>query len=64
MRELWEMRYLWRRPIGLANDRLIGFLGAEPHTPLDQALAATLADMGALGGNVVEPDLRRALAQT
>lgn len=47
-RELLEMRYLWRRPIGLANARLVGFLGEEPHTPLDQALAATLADMGCL----------------
>jgi nucleoside-diphosphate-sugar epimerase len=47
-RELWEMRYLWRRPIGLSNDRLTAFLGAEPHTPLDAALAATLGDMGLL----------------
>ena len=47
-RELLEMRYLWRRPIGLANARLVGFLGEEPHTPLDQALAASLADMGCL----------------
>jgi nucleoside-diphosphate-sugar epimerase len=45
-RELLEMRYLWRRPIGLSNGRLVAFLGAEPHTPLDQALAASLADMG------------------
>ena len=48
-RELWEMRYLWRRPIGLANDKLIAFLDSEPHTPLDAALAATLADMGMPG---------------
>jgi nucleoside-diphosphate-sugar epimerase len=47
-RELLEMRYLWRRPIGLSNARLVRFLGEEPHTPLDQALAASLADMGAL----------------
>ena len=47
-RELLEMRYLWRRPIGLANDKLVRFLGEEPHTPLDQALAASLADMGCL----------------
>ena len=47
-RELLEMRYLWRRPIGLDNARLTAFLGAEPHTPLDAALAATLADMGLL----------------
>ncbi len=48
-RELWEMRYLWRRPIGLSNAKLVAFLGEEPHTPLDAALRATLADMGCLG---------------
>ena len=47
-RELLEMRYLWRRSIGLSNARLVGLLGEEPATPLDQALAASLADMGCL----------------
>jgi nucleoside-diphosphate-sugar epimerase len=47
-RELIEMRYLWRRPIGLDNSKLVGVLGAEPHTPFDQALRASLADMGCL----------------
>ncbi len=47
-RELLEMRYLWRRPIGLDNTKLIAFLGSEPHTPLDTAVRATLADMGCL----------------
>jgi nucleoside-diphosphate-sugar epimerase len=47
-RELLEMRYLWRSPIGLSNRRLVAFLGGEPHTPLDAALAASLADMGLL----------------
>jgi nucleoside-diphosphate-sugar epimerase len=47
-RELLEMRYLWRRPIGLDNAKLVSFLGEEPATPLDQALAASLADMGLL----------------
>jgi nucleoside-diphosphate-sugar epimerase len=47
-RELLEMRYLWRRPIGLDNTSLVRFLGAEPHTPLDRAMTATLADMGCL----------------
>ena len=45
-RELLEMRYLWRRPIGLAGDKLAAFLGAEPHTPLDQAMREALADLG------------------
>ena len=47
-RELLEMRYLWNRPIGLDNAKLVAFLGAEPHTALDTALRATLADMGCL----------------
>jgi nucleoside-diphosphate-sugar epimerase len=48
-RELLEMRYLWRKPIGLDNARLARFLGEEPHTPLDRAMTATLADMDCLG---------------
>jgi hypothetical protein len=48
MRELLEMRYLWVKLIGLSNAKLVGFLGAEPHTPLDAALRATLSDMGVL----------------
>jgi nucleoside-diphosphate-sugar epimerase len=47
-RELLEMRYLWRRPIGLDDGKLVRFLGAVPHTPLDTAMRATLADMGCL----------------
>lgn len=38
MRELLEMRYLWRETITLDNARLLAILGAEPHTPLDAAV--------------------------
>ncbi|MEX2479385.1 MAG: SDR family NAD(P)-dependent oxidoreductase [Gammaproteobacteria bacterium] len=48
MRELLEMRYLWRRPLRLDNRKLVSRLGAEPHTPLDEAVAQTLASMGAM----------------
>ncbi len=48
LRELLEMRYLWRRPIGLDNAKLRAFLGDVPSTPLDAAIRATLADMGCL----------------
>ena len=41
-RELWEMRYLWNRPLQLDNRKLLEFLGDEPHTPLDQAVRETL----------------------
>jgi nucleoside-diphosphate-sugar epimerase len=47
-REVLEMRYLWRKPIGLDDAKLAGFLGEVPHTPLDTAMRATLADMGCL----------------
>jgi nucleoside-diphosphate-sugar epimerase len=50
MRELIEMRYLWQLPLRLDNTKLVARLGAEPHTPLDQAVAAVLGSMGALPG--------------
>jgi nucleoside-diphosphate-sugar epimerase len=42
LRELMEMRYLWRSPIGLSNARLTSFLGDEPQTPLITALRESL----------------------
>ncbi len=47
-RELAEMRYLWREPIRMANDRLVARLGSEPHTPLDEAVRTTLEGLGCL----------------
>lgn len=48
LRELREMRYLWRTPVRLDNQRLRALLGSEPHTPLDEAVRATLAGLGCL----------------
>ena len=48
LRELQEMRYLWRQPVRLVNARLREVLGEEPHTPLDQAVEAALAGAGCL----------------
>ena len=48
MRELLEMRYLWRQPVQLENARLAAVLGAEPHTPLLDAVERTLAGLGCL----------------
>src|SRR6202166_2025311 len=45
-REMREMRYLWREPLRMDNARLIAVLGREPHTPLDQAVEATLLGLG------------------
>jgi hypothetical protein len=36
------MRYLWREKIQLDDRRLVALLGAEPHTPLNAAMAASL----------------------
>lgn len=47
-REMLEMRYLWKRPLQLDNAKLVAFLGGEPHTHLDEAVRATLAEMGCL----------------
>ena len=47
-RELLEMRYLWRAPIGLDGRKLEAFLGGVPATGLDAAVRASLTDMGAL----------------
>jgi nucleoside-diphosphate-sugar epimerase len=43
LREMREMRYLWQHPLRLDNSRLLATLGAEPHTPLDQAVRSALA---------------------
>jgi nucleoside-diphosphate-sugar epimerase len=48
MRELLEMRYLWREEVLLDNGRLKAVLGEEPRTPLDEALRTTLAHLGCL----------------
>jgi nucleoside-diphosphate-sugar epimerase len=48
MRELLEMRYLWRLPLRLSNAPLAAALGREPHTPLDDAVEATLVGLGCL----------------
>lgn len=48
-RELFEMRYLWRETVLMDNRRLVETLGAEPHTPIDAALEATLRGLGCLG---------------
>ena len=36
------MRYLWQIPLQLDNSKLRALIGAEAHTPLEEALAATL----------------------
>jgi nucleoside-diphosphate-sugar epimerase len=47
-RQVLEMRYLWQRPFALDNTKLISLIGAEPHTPLDEAVSITLRGLGCL----------------
>jgi nucleoside-diphosphate-sugar epimerase len=48
VRELLDMRPLWRAPIRLDNRRLLAALGHEPRTPLPEAVATTLRGIGSL----------------
>ena len=62
VRELLEMRYLWREPLRLDNRRLVALIGEEPHTPLDAAVRATLEGIGCLPAPQNQPAARRAFA--
>jgi nucleoside-diphosphate-sugar epimerase len=55
-REMREMRYLWRTPISMDNSRLIAVLGKEPHTPLDEAVEATLIGLGSVAPTNMHSD--------
>lgn len=47
-REAVEIEGFWRNPVRLDNRRLVRLLGREPRTPVDQAVATTLAGLGCL----------------
>jgi nucleoside-diphosphate-sugar epimerase len=47
-REMAEIAPYWRHPVRLDNRRLVALLGAEPRTPLDQAVTTTLEALGCL----------------
>jgi nucleoside-diphosphate-sugar epimerase len=47
-KEALEIEPVWKHPMRLDNRRLVALLGAEPHTPLEPAIATTLADMGCI----------------
>jgi nucleoside-diphosphate-sugar epimerase len=48
LRELLEMRYLWRETVRMDNDALRRVLGREPHTPLERAVEETLEGLECL----------------
>jgi nucleoside-diphosphate-sugar epimerase len=60
LREVLEMRYLWRTPLRLDNAKLVAAIGAEPHTLLETALSQTLAALQCLPG----PSANAAVAVT
>lgn len=57
VRALCEMRYLWRTPHALVNQRMAAVCGPEPRTPFPQALRAALGDLGMLDRPAVDPEL-------
>jgi nucleoside-diphosphate-sugar epimerase len=46
LREMMELRYLWRVPVRISNRHLVQTLGQEPHTALDDAVEQTLVGLG------------------
>jgi nucleoside-diphosphate-sugar epimerase len=48
LRELREMRYLWKKPAELVDEKLVAFLSDKPYTPVDEALRTTLISMRSL----------------
>jgi len=46
MREVLEVRYLWKEQMHMKNDKLVAVLGHEPRTPLDIAVRTALEDIG------------------
>ena len=62
MREVLEMRYLWRETLQLDNRKLVAFLGEEPHTPLTAAVERTLMDLGCIGPDTPEASGSGAMA--
>jgi len=58
-REVLEMQYLWQMPIRMSNRKLTDFLGAEPKTPVDIAVSATLTSLGCIEQPRVPASLHR-----
>lgn len=58
-REAAEIAPYWRHPVRMCNRRLQELIGPEPRTPLDDAIRASLVDMGCLPGTA-HTELRNA----
>jgi nucleoside-diphosphate-sugar epimerase len=51
VREMLEMRYLWREATRMDNAKLVALIGPEPRTPIDQAIETTLREMKCLSSS-------------
>lgn len=47
-REISELAYLWQVPHRIAGDKLTAAIGAIPHTPLEDAVARSLRELGTI----------------
>ena len=63
-REMAEMKYLWDVPVRLDNSKLVRLLGAEPHTPVDHAIQATLEGMDCLQPRAIPPQPGKLMLHT
>ncbi|ATC94869.1 NAD-dependent epimerase/dehydratase family protein [Pseudoalteromonas tunicata] len=48
IKELIEMKYLWKQPVRMKNNKLLQLLGEEPSTPIDKAIEDTLIALNCL----------------
>jgi nucleoside-diphosphate-sugar epimerase len=48
VKEMIEMKYLWKKSLKMTNTKLTQQLGKEPNTPIEQAVEATLKGLGCL----------------
>lgn len=55
LKELREMRYIWQEPLRMPNERLVAAIGAEPWTPIDEAVRTSLVALGCLPPETVLP---------
>ena len=60
-REAAEIAPVWQHPMRFDNTRLVELIGSEPRTPLDEAMWATLIEMGCIADTPL-PLLRQASA--
>ena len=64
MREIREIRYLWRQPLHMQNEKLVAVLGEEPRTPIDLAVRATLEAYRCLPASELQSSKIKAQART